>query len=151
MHLFKYTCVLFLFSVITTNGYSQNKSDDIRDSVNHYIFSRDSLGGESYYLMIMGMVYFCSHAEIASKRYSILFSNGNYINVGILSEKDGDLYTKYDPDKKDNEETMSAVIVTKSRKEIYYWVAQELKKGSVVSIGNAHKEGVYIGKSFSDN
>ena len=46
MHLFKYACVLFLFSVITTNVYSQEKSNDLRDSVNHYIFSRDSLGGE---------------------------------------------------------------------------------------------------------
>lgn len=148
---FKYLRVLFLFFVITTNVYSQKKSDDLRDSVNHYIFLRDSLrvATEDYYSMIMSIVSFCSETKDLN-RYFVLFFDGKDIRQGILKENDGDLYTKYDPNKKDDNEKMRAILETKSKKKVYDWVAQELKKGSIISINNAHKKGMYICKSFSN-
>ena len=79
------------------------------------------------------------------KNYVILSSDGKYINYAFLGEKDGDLYTKYDPLNKDN----SGIVMRIKKKEIWHWVTQEKsKKDEIVSI--VKKGNVYIVKSFSN-
>lgn len=149
MCIFKYISVLFLFLVVTTNTYSQKKNDNLRDSVYHYVFLRDTLLSKKtdyYRSTISTIAFFCNDIN-PSNEYFVLFFDGKYINHGILRENDGELFTKYSPNKECDDSTCF-ILETESEEKIYHWIAQELKKGAIVSVNNANKKGTYICKSF---
>ena len=77
------------------------------------------------------------------KGYYILSFDGKYINYAFLEEKDGDLYTKYDPLGEGNGST-----VTIKRKKLQNCISQETdtNKNRVISIGKIGN--VYVVKSF---
>jgi len=83
-------------------------------------------------------------AESKKKVYFILSFDGKYIKYGFLEEKDGDLYTKYDPLNENN----GGTVTTIKRKKLRDWLTQEMSKTEVTSITKIRN--VYIAKSFSN-
>jgi len=77
----------------------------------------------------------------------VISCDDKYIYFGFLKESDSELYDKYSPIKKDNQDTYS-IAKMKNTSELYNWAVQELNKGLVISI-NGNKERMYRCKSFN--
>jgi hypothetical protein len=84
--------------------------------------------------------------ENIEKEYFILSCDEVYIYIGILKEDNIELYTKYNPILEDNK-GMCSVIKTRNYRKYYYWIIQEMNKGSIISIDGFNR--ARIAKSFN--
>jgi hypothetical protein len=85
--------------------------------------------------------------ENVEKEYFIISCDNEYIYIGIIKEG-AELYTKYNPIKEDNK-AMPSFIKARNFQKFYYWIIQEMNKGSIISItGNSRTR---IAKSFNGN
>jgi hypothetical protein len=82
--------------------------------------------------------------ENIEKEYFIISCDDEYIYIGVLKENNTELYTKYNPITK---EDMYSAIKTRSYRKYYYWIIQEMNKGSIISINGTKR--TFIAKSFN--
>ena len=95
---------------------------------------------------LIGLIYVTYKQKFELKGYYIVSCDDKYIYYGYLSEKNGK-YAMYNPIREDSQKA-NPELRMKDEKTLQKWVAQELNKGSTVSIAAGNKEGTFIVKSL---
>ena len=114
--------------------------------IDNPLFKKAVYHNDESWLTTSNVTHVLYHQEKEKKNGFFVFSSdGKYINYGFLEEKDGDVYTKYNPLNENN----SSTVMTIKRKKLRDWLSQEMnKKDEVFSI--AKKGDVYVVKSFKN-
>ena len=162
MNVLKYLIGVFMFFGFAVNAYPQTENDNVVDSSTrtYPVVLHGNLlfqyGLFSEHISRWGGVDFIcggkkKHIECAPKlnTYYTYYCDTQYVYQGFLrKEREGELYVKYNPLNTENVCDMCSSLKTKDSKKMWEWLAQETKKGLIVSISNAEKKNTFICKSF---